>query len=87
MEEDEIVISTKQIINEDVPILNVTHELDGVWQFLNHYVAVSEEDAVIVGIHEIVKVDPTLVEIINLPRGSSAHRKNIGSQWIITNDN
>lgn len=87
MVDDEIVISTKNIINKSVPILNVTHDLDGIWQFLNHDVEVKEEDAVVVSIHEIIKIDPTVIEIINIPRGTSTIRKSVGTQWIIFNDN
>jgi len=87
MEEGQIVISTKSVVYENTSILNASHDEDGTWQFLGDDEELSEEDAVVLGLDEIIQIDPTLIEITNLPKGARAFRKNIGSQWIITNDN
>ena len=70
-----------------MPILHVTHDTDGVWQCLNNETELKEEDAVVLSLDEIIEIDPTLLEITHIPMGSKAYRKNIGSEWIILNDN
>ena len=54
------VFTTKAIIQDNKPILYVAHdEDDGSWQFHDGS-DVLEEDAVIVGLEEIVQIDETL---------------------------
>jgi hypothetical protein len=74
-------ITTRQVIREGSPILLVSHDAeDGSWQFLTGGVF-SVTDGMIVALHEIVKHDPTVCELADLPLGWEAHRDSIGSSW------
>lgn len=82
-----IAISTKNIIYESTPILKVSHDDDGIWQFLDGSIQLNEDDAIVISLETILNIDLTVKEILNLPMGSVAFRKNLSSKWIITNHN
>lgn len=75
------VFTTRQVVNEGMPILYVYHdEEDGAWQF--HYGNnVSVEDAMIVSLGMIVNLDDTLNQLFDLPLGWLATRKSINDFW------
>ena len=88
MEYEGVVITTKGIAYHDAKILNASHDDDGIWQFLEGSdVELIEDEAIITSLDEILHIDPTLMEILSLPIGSRAFRNNVGSQWVLTNDN
>ena len=75
-------ITTKQVVNESKPILMVVHYLeDDSWSFTcgttNH-----SEDLMIVGMGEIVGLDPTLSSIADLPPGWYATRESVNADWV-----
>lgn len=55
---------------------------DGMWQFLDSSEDITENDAVIVGLKEIVDLDKTINELHTLPLGWSAYRDDKNSNWI-----
>jgi hypothetical protein len=65
------------------PILRVSHDADdGAWQF--HYGGpVSTKDAMIVALEEVLKIDPTIASLANLPLGYYATRNDRASAWKI----
>ena len=74
------VITTRQIL-EGAPVLHVTHDADdGGWQFLPG-TPVATEDGKIVGLGEMCKRDPTLLELADLPEGWRARRVRVGAPW------
>lgn len=75
------VFTLKQIIHSNKPILFVSHNIeDGAWQFLTGKTT-SVDDAVVVGLEEIVKHDQSLKELFDLPEGWEATRKSISENW------
>lgn len=80
--ENVAVITTDKIVKREGPILYVTHdEDDGMWQFLDGG-EVREEDARILSLKEIVNIDPSLVQLCDLPLGWIAWREKTDSHWI-----
>ena len=72
----------KQIVYGGKPILYVTHdEDDGAWQFLTDEEAIVD-DLIVVSLNEIVKLDPSVNELFNLPTGQYATRKFVGDKWV-----
>ncbi len=64
------------------PILYVIHEPDDhSWTFLDGD-AVTSADAAIVGMGEMLRHDPTIAEIADLPPGWEANRTKVGAPWI-----
>jgi hypothetical protein len=59
-------------------------EEDGAWQFLSSDEFENFEDvAMIVGLGEIVSIDPSLLEIADMPVGHYAIRETANDKWII----
>ena len=76
------VITVWPILNGEVPILRVSHDADDHgWQFLTGE-TVSESDAAVVALREMVAHDATILEVADLPPGWLAWRTAIGEPWI-----
>jgi hypothetical protein len=75
------VITLKQILAREQAILLVTHDEDGDWQFLDGQ-SVSEEDAAVVSLRNMTRLDPSIDELANLPRGWRASRRSPDGLWI-----
>lgn len=74
------VITTNQVLQGN-PILYLSHdEEDGCWQFHTGEI-VKENDAKIVSLQRIVKLDSSVEYLANLPLGWIAIRKNIVDSW------
>jgi hypothetical protein len=73
-------ITLKRIVSGERPVLVVTHDDDGSWQFLDGE-AVSNEDASVVGLGTMIELDPTLVQVAALPWGWVAVRERVGGAW------
>lgn len=75
-------ITTKYVVNNNSIIVSVFYDEDGDWQFLGEE-EVSEEDAIVVSIQEMIEIDKSLVNLPDLKEGESAYRKNKESIWLI----
>ena len=75
-------ITTKYVGNNNSIIVSVFYDEDGDWQFLGEE-EVSEEDAIVVSIQEMIDIDKSLVNLPDLKEGESAYRKNKESIWLI----
>lgn len=70
------------VVNERHPILYISHAEDGLWQFLcgkSH----SVEEAVVVSLAEILKIDPKVGDFASLGCGESAIADPETSRWTI----
>ena len=74
--------TVRQVLTGLEPILLVSHDADDHgWQFLG----CSEpraEDARIVGLFEIVELDPSVLELADLPPGWLATREGSNQPWV-----
>ena len=75
-------ITTKYVVNNNSIIVSVFYDEDGDWQFLGEE-EVSEEDAIVVSIQEMIDIDKSLVNLPDLKEGESAYRNNKESIWLI----
>lgn len=74
-------ITLRSIVFGGGPILHVTHdEDDHGWQFLGAGDA-DEKDAAVIGLEEIVKLDPSVLEVANMPPGWHAWRLSKSAPW------
>ena len=81
------VISTQSIVSRKMDITRVFHDGDdGMWQFLDSSEDITENDAVIVALNEIVNLDTTINELCSLPLGWCAYRDDKNSNWVKCND-
>ena len=76
-----MVITTKDIILGLKPILLVSHDFeDGMWEFLDGE-ELDENEACIVSLDEILKLDGSLRSLHDLPLGWIAYRNSINDSW------
>lgn len=75
------VFTRKQVMRHGQPIVYVTHdEEDGAWQFHSDGDC-SDEDAMIVALSSVLRLDPTIAELADLPFGWTAWRPNADAPW------
>lgn len=78
---NEATFTVGKIVNGEKPILLVQHDdEDGSWQFLTGG-PFDMSDAMIVGLGEIAKLDPSVLELADLPIGWSASRQTLKDSW------
>lgn len=71
----------QQVMNGSEPILLVSHDAeDHGWQFIGTSDA-SMADAKVVCLEEIVRLDPTVLEVADLQPGWQAIRERVGGAW------
>lgn len=87
VDKNAVVATTKYVVEDLKPITIVKRDLmDNSWQFLSEdFVRDFTIDTRIVSIEDIVNLDPTLIEICDLPSGSIAYRSEKTDNWIIKN--
>ena len=75
-------ITTRQVIEEGLPILMVVHyEDDHDWAFTCG-TSNATEDGRVIGMGTALNLDPTLAAIADLPPGWRAWRRAVGQPWI-----
>lgn len=66
----------------DEPITYVSHDADdGAWQFLGDSMA-GDSGPVLQCLHQVVELDPSLIELADLPLGWLAEREKPGAAWV-----
>jgi hypothetical protein len=74
-------LTMRQILDGSEPILLVSHDADDhSWQFIGISDA-SVADGRIVSLEAIVRHDPTVLEVADLPPGWQAVRNDVGGRW------
>jgi hypothetical protein len=75
------VFTTHRIMNRLEPILAVYHDADDLgWQFHGESSS-SIKDSKVLALEEIVRLDPTVIEVADLPPGWYATREAVGEPW------
>src|SRR5262249_27846256 len=72
--------TTKPVLRDGHPILLVTHDQDGDWQFLCGTTN-RPRDGQLVSLGCIFERDHTLAEVADLPEGWRAYRRAKGATW------
>jgi hypothetical protein len=79
--ENVAAITTRQVIEDHLPILMVIHYSDDhSWAFLCNTTG-DKADGRVIGMGEALKLDPTLRTIADLPPGWIAVRSAVGRSW------
>jgi hypothetical protein len=75
------VIASRKIVNGSTWIAHVFHDAwDGGWQFLDEE-PLDEDHVAVVGLQEIVLLDPSIADLSDLPLGWRAWRESHISPW------
>lgn len=76
------VFTTLHVIKERSPIVWVSHELDGDWQFMgSEPIGDYTKIAMVVSLEEIIKVDKSVLKVADLAMGYCATRKTKSDKW------
>lgn len=70
----------KAVFEKREPILLITHDDDGSWQFHGPGEA-DVEQGVLVCLHHMVDMDPSVNELADLPLGWVAWRESVSDPW------
>ena len=76
------VITSRYVLENNFPILEVIHNTDGIWEFYSNNLF-DAIDFRVVSLEEIVKLDSSISCILHIQEGYFAQRKNQSSEWII----
>jgi hypothetical protein len=85
IDNNKAVITTKYITNYNSDIISVYHDLEDDWQFMGKE-DVTENDAIVLSIGQILHIDSSVNEVLNIGIGYSAHRKTKTDSWRIQKD-
>lgn len=80
---NDAVITTRFVLENNSPIVSVFKDTDGEWQFFGNEEGISEQDARIISLNEILQIDPTIKELFEITYGSHAYRENKDDDWKI----
>jgi len=84
---DVAAITTRQVLEENLPILQVTHyDDDHSWAFVCGTTD-DTDDGRVIRMIEALEIDFTLLSIADLPPGWHAWRAVVGSEWTRTKGN
>jgi len=80
------VFTTIKVINGS-PIMSVFRDNDDDWQFFSNGDELTEENARVVSLGEILEIEKSLEKVIqNLPKGYEAYREDKCSDWYFKYD-
>ena len=75
------VYTTRFVLDDDLPILLVSHDPDGEWEFLCGTTD-NPKDSRQVMLSEMVELDPRVLEVADLPVGWRAFRDRLDGPWL-----
>lgn len=75
-----VVFTSKFVIENSSPIVRVVHHEDGAWEFWGKEV-MTEREIMLISLGQIVKIDPSLFELADLPIAFSAVRRSKDNSW------
>lgn len=73
--------SLRDIMEGRRSILYVSHDADGDWQFTDGRDSPDPDDAVILSFDEVLRMEPTIAELADLPSGWRAWRDGVSEPW------
>jgi hypothetical protein len=77
-----VVITLKQIMDGSRPILYVANDDEDGLQFLSDC-EVEEADVALVALNEIIELDETVLDVVDILPGSIACRDAVDDDWVV----
>jgi hypothetical protein len=79
-----VVYTTIYVMKEKSPIIFVSHELDGAWQFMgSEPIEDYTKIAMLVSLEQVIKLDKSVLKVADLPPGYCATRKSRSDKWVV----
>ena len=76
------VFTTVYVMEHTSPIIYVSHDIKGDWQFLGPETIIDLDQGRIVWLSEILEKDPSVASILTISKGMDAYREGLGKAWI-----
>lgn len=80
--DERFIYTTRYVLDNDAPVTTVVHDLNDEWFFWSEEGEVAAEARVVL-FREIIATDKSLEEIVSLPIGNRAYRKDIQDKWTV----
>ncbi|MBO4333060.1 MAG: hypothetical protein J5875_07845 [Paludibacteraceae bacterium] len=77
------VFSTKGIVENRVCINYIVHDYDGDWQFLNLEEDLTEDNARLLSLEEVIDMDDSIANVLKMDIGYYAIKSENTNSWII----
>ncbi|MCR5570342.1 MAG: hypothetical protein K6G31_13890 [Paludibacteraceae bacterium] len=77
------VFSTKGIVENNVSINYIVHDEEGDWQFLNLDEDLTEDNARLLSLEEVINMDNSIEKILDMDLGYYAIKSESTNAWII----
>lgn len=77
------VITTKFVLENNSPIVSVFKDIEGDWQFFGPEENISEDEARVISLEEILQIDSSINEILTMENENHAWRTGIDDHWKI----
>ena len=72
----------QHVFDKTNPVLLVSHEDDGAWQFLCGAPHARDDVPLVAHANHLVEGDATVAEVFDLPQGWEAERASVGAGWV-----
>ena len=79
--ETKAVFTCDHVLNGGRPILYVSHDSEGDWQFLCGQDDHTEENAKVISLKQATELDQTINDLFEMPIGVGADRKTLKDKW------
>jgi len=76
-----LVFTSRQVMDGQLPLLLVSHDADGDWQFVNGSETDGSVNGILVHAEHVVELYPDVGELSDLPVGWIAWRSDVGKPW------
>ncbi|RDC54053.1 hypothetical protein DU508_23670 [Pedobacter chinensis] len=83
---DTAVFTSNYIMKENYPVVYVVHHEDGTWDFWGEQI-IDESEIIVVSLRQILDIDPTILELNDLPVAFTAMRKSREDPWMVASKN
>jgi hypothetical protein len=80
------VFTSKYVMEKSSPIVYIAHNEDGSWEFWGKEI-IDESEIMVVSLEQIMKTDPTIVDVADLPIQFTAVREDKDKAWQILSNN
>jgi hypothetical protein len=78
---NQAVFTTKYVIEDESPIVYVSHDSEGDWQFFGPEEEIQEDEARVVSLEAIIELSPYVKEILWMPEGVEAWYDTETREW------
>ena len=79
--ENKACFTCDHVLSRERPILYVSHDSEGDWQFLCGQDDHTDENAKIISLRQATEIDQTINDLYEMPVGVGADRKTVKDKW------